>query len=89
VPDHERHEQEPATIDPQILETWQRKSNDEIREAASNLHQYTETGRQIIQAEIARRRIVVEDEDQQTFCYHCGSDVAPGSRMCASCGKAL
>jgi hypothetical protein len=89
VPEDERHRRETAPIDPKILEVWRRKTDDEIREAASSLHQYTETGREVILAEIARRRIVSENREAETFCYHCGSDVVPGSRLCTNCGKAL
>lgn len=89
APEHERHGRETAPIDPKILEVWRRKTDDEIREAASSLHQYTETGREVILAEIARRKIVSENREAEPFCYHCGSDVAPGSRVCANCGKTL
>jgi hypothetical protein len=89
---------EPAaiTITPKHLEVWQRKSDEELRKASDNLQDYTEEGRRIIIAELARRSIEVtevgEDADQATpyaYCYHCGADVQVGSKMCTACGKSL
>jgi hypothetical protein len=79
----------PTNINPSLLEVWQQKTDQELRNAASSIDQYTETGRQVILAELARRGIALDDREQLTFCYHCGADVTSESSVCTGCGKKL
>ena len=79
----------PGNINPQFLEVWQRKTDEELRRAASSLDPYTETGRQVILAELSRRGVALNDGDRLTYCYHCGADVQPESSVCTACGKSL
>ncbi|HTD83271.1 MAG TPA: zinc ribbon domain-containing protein, partial [Gemmatimonadaceae bacterium] len=77
------------------LDYWRRKSDEELKRAATSLDNYKEEGRQAILAELARRSIepIAEDQNEEvsplTFCYHCGSDVPVAARTCGACGKSL
>jgi hypothetical protein len=84
------------TVTPKHVEMWRQKSDEEVRRAAESLQEYTEEGRQVILAELARRSIELTDASQDegdvassSFCYHCGSDVSVGASICGTCGKGL
>ena len=74
---------------------WRRKSDEELKRAATSIDNYREEGRQAILAELARRSIepIAEEQSEEvaplTFCYHCGSDVPVAARTCETCGKSL
>ena len=95
VPADEPVREPPPVGASKLVQTWWRKTDDELHEAAATLSQYTDEAREAILAELARRNMVAhrdlvpEDSEQETFCYHCGADVSPGTKVCSSCGKPL
>jgi Zn finger protein HypA/HybF involved in hydrogenase expression len=79
---------------------WWRKKDEELAdedlaEAAAVLDQDKQKARQAVLSELARGHIVPDQElvpegqEQETFCYHCGSDVSAESVVCTTCGKPL
>jgi hypothetical protein len=70
-------------------DVWRRKSDEELKQAATVLHEYTPAGRKAILDELARRGFDAVDE--RPMCPYC--QVRIGLRddheRCGSCGKAF
>jgi hypothetical protein len=67
---------------------WAAKSDEELRQAATDLGEYTEEGERVIRAELQRRRLPPPDPPIGR-CSRCGRSIFPGSRReeCPQCGE--
>jgi hypothetical protein len=95
---HAVKEQPDLPVDTAIAGTWRKKSDDEIMEAVEAINDYTDKHKRRILLEFTRRNLgagvqssneVRGEEDDLTYCYHCGAGVTPGIESCDACGKRL
>ena len=66
---------------------WQRKSDAEILAAVFRLHEYDETGQEILLREMRRRGLEVPPE-VASACRNCGAAVGDGATLCERCTAA-